>query len=51
MHEHLAARGIAIRTFRGGGDTENLVRITLPGRAGPFERLAKAIGEIEEVWA
>ena len=49
--ERLAARGIAIRTFRGGGDTENLVRITLPGGAGPFERLAKAIGEIEEVWA
>ncbi|MCC7388578.1 MAG: histidinol-phosphate aminotransferase family protein [Phycisphaerales bacterium] len=51
LRERLAARGIAIRTFRGGGDTENLVRITLPGGAGPFERLTNAIGEIQEVWA
>ena len=51
LRAQLAAAGIAVRAFRGGGDLANLVRITLPGEAGAFDRLVRAIGEIKEVWS
>ena len=51
LRDRLAARGIAVRAFGGDGELASLVRITLPGGAGAFDRLVRAIGEIEEVWS
>jgi histidinol-phosphate aminotransferase len=49
LRERLAALGVAIRAFEGGGDLTNLVRITTPGNAEHFARLLGALAELGEL--
>lgn len=51
VRDGLAARGIAVRAFRAGGELANLLRITLPGDSGAFTRLLASIDEIQEGWS